>query len=186
MSTDPATQNKDHVFENYPAGIIVLANLASFSIYALGAMIMAKLGTVALFLYLGLCLGLEVNVLAGSCVNCYYYGKACFSGKGIISSWFFKPGNSETFSRKEVSWLNILPDMLIVLIPAGIGAFLLIQQFQWQVLVLMAGLLVMGVPVTGMIRGSLACCYCRQRILGCPAEKLFQKKGGRSRHPQSS
>ncbi|MGC9363291.1 MAG: hypothetical protein ACP5FZ_01840 [Fidelibacterota bacterium] len=26
------------------------------------------------------------------------------------------------------------------------------------------------------VRGSLICKYCRQRALGCPAEKLFEKK----------
>jgi hypothetical protein len=27
-----------------------------------------------------------------------------------------------------------------------------------------------------MIRGSIACKYCKQRELGCPAEQMFAKK----------
>jgi hypothetical protein len=28
----------------------------------------------------------------------------------------------------------------------------------------------------GLVRGSLACKYCKQREIGCPAEQLFNKK----------
>jgi len=42
----------------------------------------------------------------------------------------------------------MIPDMLILLTSAG----------------------------NSYIRGSLACKYCQQRELGCPAEKLFNKE----------
>ncbi|MFH1684097.1 MAG: hypothetical protein ABIA67_04360 [Candidatus Margulisiibacteriota bacterium] len=35
---------------------------------------------------------------------------------------------------------------------------------------------ILGVPVVGYLRGSLACKFCKQRELGCPAEQLFSKK----------
>ena len=43
------------------------------------------------------------------------------------------------------------------------------------VLVLVAVLLILGFPGTAFVRGQLACRFCRQRELGCPAEQLFDR-----------
>jgi hypothetical protein len=166
------------VYDNYPAWMIVLSAGLSISIYALGIAVVAGMGWWILTPYLLFLVYLEVNQLARGCVHCAYYGRACFSGKGLVASWFFKRGDPSRFANREFSWLSLLPDMLVVLIPLGLGLFLSVRQFDWIRLVLMAGLVILAFPGNGLVRGRLACCHCRQRELGCPAERLFQRRDG--------
>jgi hypothetical protein len=168
-------------FENYPAWTIVLSIGLSVSIYALGSAIVVRLGWGFLAAYLLLLVYLEVKQLATGCVHCVYYGRACFSGKGVVAAWLFKRGDPSRFASREVSWLSLLPDMLVVLIPVGIGLFLSMRRFDSVLLSLMVGLLLLAFPGNGFVRGKLACCHCRQRELGCPAEKLFQGRNARAR-----
>ena len=48
-------------------------------------------------------------------------------------------------------------------------------HFSWVLLLAIGALVLLGSVGTGFIRGQLACKYCRQRELGCPAEQLFNK-----------
>ncbi len=162
------------VFDSYPAGVVLAANGLSLGIYALGGALIAKLGWGFLAAYLVCLAFLELRQLARGCVHCAYYGKACFSGKGLLASWLFKRGDPAEFARHEATWLMLLPDMLVVLIPLGTGIVLSVRRFDWLLLALMAGLVFLAFPGNGLVRGKLACCHCRQRQLGCPAEKLFQ------------
>ena len=65
--------------------------------------------------------------------------------------------------------------MLVLLIPLGVGLYLMIQMFDAPLLLLMIILVVLAFPGNGFVRSNLACLHCRQRELGCPAEKLFRK-----------
>jgi hypothetical protein len=165
-------------FDSYPAWMILISVGLSLSIYALGSTIMARLGWqfVAVYILVPACL--EVKQLAKGCVHCAYYGKACFAGKGVVAAWLFKRGDASRFASREMTWLGLLPDMLVTLIPLGVGLFLLIRGFDWIVLLLMVGLVTLTLPGNGLVRGKLACCHCRQRELGCPAEKLFRGREG--------
>lgn len=79
-------------YENYPLGTVVVANLLNYSIWIIGFYILSGFGILISLLFLAYCLILEFRVLTKSCVNCYYYGKICFSGKGIICSALFEKG----------------------------------------------------------------------------------------------
>jgi len=166
------------VFESYPAWMIILSVGLSLSIYALGSVIMARLGWELLTVYLLCLVYFEVNLLARSCVHCAYYGRACFSGKGVIAARLFERGDPSTFAKREVTWLALLPDLLLTLVPLGAGLFLLARGFDWILLLLMIVLVILAFPGNGFVRSQLACCHCRQRELGCPAEKLFQGRQG--------
>jgi hypothetical protein len=163
------------VFDRYPARVVALANGLSLAIYAIGSAIMTRLGWVALAVYLPYILTLEARQLATGCVRCFYYGRACFSGKGLMASWLFKRGDPTRFAR-ETTWLSLLPDMLVVLVPFGAGLVLAIHHFDWVLLALMVALVALAFPGNGYVRGKHACCHCRQRELGCPAEQLFRPK----------
>ncbi len=176
-------QVKKQIFENYPAGMVLAANLLSAIIYSLGAAIISQISLWAILLYLAFGLFLEFKLMATGCVGCHYFGRLCFSGKGVVSSWFFKPGDPNKFTAREISWLTLLPDMLVVFIPAAIGIFFMLREFKWSMLILVVGLLIAAFPGQGFIRGALACCHCQQRRLGCPAEKLFQKSQGQTHNP---
>ena len=165
----------EKTFENYPKKIVAASNLLSLAMYAIGAYLMLGFGILAVALYLLLCLYLELRVLS-HCRDCYYYGKACFSGKGKLCSKLLKRGDPKRFSAMKLTMRDLIPDFSVVIIPAVCGALLLIRSFDWLILGLVILIVLLGTAGTGMVRGSLACKHCRQRELGCPACELFGKK----------
>ncbi|MFA5794478.1 MAG: hypothetical protein WC980_05355 [Candidatus Brocadiia bacterium] len=164
-------------YDNYPFWMIALANLVSLATYFIGAFILYRLGIGWVAVYLAYIVGLEVRLLKGHCVDCWYYGKYCAFGKGKLSSWFFKPGKPERFNCKQITWKDIVPDFLVGIIPIIAGIVILIKGFDWLLLgmiILLALLISLG---SALVRGQMACKHCRQRELGCPAQRLFDKSG---------
>lgn len=160
-------------YENFPLWVVFLSNLVPLSIYIIGAYILAGLGILFSALYLLYCLFLEIRLLKEGCVNCYYYGKLCGFGKGKISSFLFKKGNPTKFYKREISWSDMLPDFMVYIFPIIGGIILLLRDFNWITLILIVIIVILSTGGTAFIRGSFACKYCKQRELGCPAERLF-------------
>ena len=169
-------EEKIECYENYPLWIVFISNLVSIAIYLIGAYIIYQIGLIWLILYLIFILILEFLLIQGHCVDCYYYGKTCSFGKGRISGLFFKKGDGKKFCNNKMTWKEMLPDMLVSLIPVIIGIILLIRKFNWILLSLIIILLILTFAGNGFVRSKLACKYCKQRKLGCPAEQLFNKK----------
>lgn len=167
---------KEPCFENYPFWIIFISNLLSIGIYIIGGILIYQIGLIWLILYLVYIGILEFRLIKGHCVDCYYYGKFCAFGKGKISSMFFKKGNINKFCKMNITWKNILPDFLVSLIPAIIGIIIMIKDFNWYIFILVILLLILAFMGNGFVRSNLACKYCKQRKIGCPAQKLFDKK----------
>jgi hypothetical protein len=119
---------------------------------------------------------MEIRVLIMSCRDCFYYGKLCAFGRGKICSLLFKKGSPERFKMKKITWINLVPDFLVSIIPLVIGGFYLVRSFTWLRLSLVVVLVIMAFPVTGFVRGSISCKLCRQKVMGCPAVQLFTKK----------
>ena len=167
--------NQPQTYENYPCWIIIASNFVSIVIYLLGAIIISQIGLICLGLYFLYILWFEIRLMKHSCVNCYYYGKYCAFGKGKLSSYFFKKGNPQSFLNRKITWKDIVPDFLISLIPVIAGIILLILDFSWILLILIVILFILTSAGNGFIRSSLACKYCQQKKIGCPAEQLFNK-----------
>lgn len=162
-------------YDNYPAWIVISSNLLSITIYGLGFLIMLRLSWIAALLYLAYIFAFEYRLLNKNCVNCYYWGKYCGFGKGKLSSVFFKKGDISKFCSKEFAWKDMIPDILITLIPFITGIVLLIQKFNVILLLIIITLLVLSTAVTGFVRTSLTCKFCKQKDIGCLADKLFNK-----------
>lgn len=160
-------------YENFPVRIVILSNLVTVLLYAAGLIIMIRLGWIAALLYLVLVLSLEYRLIAKHCVKCYYWGKTCGFGQGRLSSLFFKKGDPEKFCENNFSWKDMVPDLLISLIPLITGIVLLIIRFDMIILSGIILLIALTTAGNAFIRGNYACKYCKQRELGCPAEKLF-------------
>ncbi|MHC4534112.1 MAG: hypothetical protein ACYS6K_09180 [Planctomycetota bacterium] len=165
----------DKAYENFPIWIPLLAWVLTLSIYTLGAYIFSELDFFFTVLYLMFCLWIELKILKGSCVNCYYYGKTCGLGRGKLCAMLFKKGNPESFIEKEIAWKDLIPDFLVMIFPLIGGIIILIRDFTWLILVLMVILIMLSMGGNAFLRGSLACKYCKQKELGCPAEQLFNK-----------
>jgi hypothetical protein len=167
---------KPAAYDNFPIQIPVLANSFSLLIYFLGASILSGFNLWVAILYLAYCLVMETNIMRRSCIHCYYYDKICGLGKGKLCAKFFKKGQPEKFSKKDVNLLKLIPDFLVFIIPLVGGVILLIRSFNWGLLGLMALLFVLTFFGNALIRGQLVCKFCKQRLLNCPADKFFNKK----------
>jgi hypothetical protein len=129
-------------FENYSLRYVIVSNLLSFSIYAVGAFIIYHIGLVWLTGYVLFVLVLEIQLMRGHCVDCYYYGKTCAFGKGRLSCIFFKQGKSEHFFKRQITWMDILPDFLVFYYPSRHRSshitpklqLVSINSFQYQIL----------------------------------------------------
>lgn len=163
-------------YENFPFSMALLALLVNVSIYALGVAILSGLGISMAALYLLYCIGMEIHVMKMSCVDCYYYGKWCAFGRGKAAPLFFKQGDPTRFTSKCISWKELLPDMLVVLFPLVGGSALLIQSFSWSMAMMVVALLALSFGGNYFVRSRIACAYCKQRELGCPAEQFFGKQ----------
>jgi hypothetical protein len=166
-------------FEKYPARMVAVSVLVTISIYALGAMILSGMGPVGAAAYLIYCAAYEIWVMRHSCVNCYYYGKLCGLGRGKISPYFFPKGDPETFVRLKITWRTLIPDLLVLFIPLLVGTIILIQRFSLQFAAVMVLFLVLSLGGNAFVRNQIACKYCKQREIGCPAEQFF---GGERTH----
>lgn len=172
-------------YDNYPLWIIFLSNLVSILIYGSGFLIIFKLNWIISILYLAYILILEFRLIRNHCTICFYWGKTCGFGKGKISSWFFKKGDNSKFCSNQMSWKDMIPDLLVSLIPLIIGIVLLIIKFELFLLLALLFLVFLTTIGNGSIRGKLTCIFCKQKDLGCPADKLFNKKNNKLKHQQN-
>jgi hypothetical protein len=164
-------------YENFPVWAPLLSFALTLSMYFLGAYIFSRIDFFYTVLYLMYCLWVEIRILKYSCVNCYYYGKTCGLGRGKICALFYKKGNPEEFAKKQIAWKDLIPDFMVMIFPLVGGIIVLIIGFSWLVSALMVILVVLSMGGNALIRGSLACKYCKQKELtGCPAEQLFNKQ----------
>ena len=162
-------------YDNFPYRFIFISNLFQYIIYLIGAYIIYLFGIIWLIPYFLYIIILEIRLIKKSCVNCYYYGKLCAFGKGKVSSLFFKKGNPKKFVEHQIRWIDIIPDFLVFIIPMLLGIYLILTKFNFIMLALTVLLFLFGSVGNGIIRGSIACKYCKQKEIGCPAEKLFSK-----------
>jgi hypothetical protein len=143
--------------------------------YLIGAVILYQTGIIWLVLYVLFILLLELRLVKEHCVDCYYYGKTCAFGKGRLSCMFFPKGTPEHFSRRQITSKDLIPDFLVFFIPLVIGLALLITGFSWILLFLVIALFILGFAGNAVVRGQIACRYCKQKEIGCPAQRLFER-----------
>jgi hypothetical protein len=166
---------KTKTYENFPLWMIAIYDTVSFGIYILGLYIMFKFGAILGWLYFFFCLCCEIRIMRTGCIHCYYYGKWCGAGRSKLAALLFKKGDPRKFLEKEITWKALIPDMLISLIPFVMGIYLLFTGFNWYILLAVILLFLLTTQGNAFVHGNIVCKYCKQRKLGCPAEKLFTK-----------
>jgi hypothetical protein len=166
---------KTETYENFPGWIVFMSNAVSGLISISGLLIISRLGWLAAGVWLLVILAFEYRLLSRHCTNCYYWGKTCGFGKGKLSSLLFRKGDTSAFCARPMTWKDLLPDLLLSLIPVVTGIVLLIIEFDFLILSALILIVLLTTSGNGYIRGNLTCRYCRQRELGCPAIELFNK-----------
>ena len=166
--------NTPATYEKFPLRTVLISNLAALLIYGLGFAILIRTGLYFALIYLLYVLLLELRLIKNHCTGCYYHGRICGFGKGRISAWFFKKKNPAEFCNKSFTWKDMIPDILISLVPLVTGIVLLILKFDIIVLSEMLIIVFLTTSGNGYVRGKLTCRFCKQRELGCPAAALFK------------
>jgi hypothetical protein len=164
------------IHESYPPETVILSNIVSLIIYASGCIIMFQSGWLVAALYLLYVALFEFRLIHYHCTNCYYYGKTCGFGKGRLSAVFFKKGDPSKFCTRSLTWKDMIPDLLISLIPLLTGIIYLMLNFSLLLFFTVIILLLFSTMGSGYIRSQKICNHCKQRELGCPADALFNKK----------
>lgn len=162
-------------YENYPAWIVFVSNVISLSTYVIGGFLMYQIGFFWLVAYILYVFILEIRLISRHCIHCYYFGKTCAFGKGRVSSLFFNKGRGMDFMQHHMTWKDIVPDFLVSVVPIIAGIVTLIMHFSWITLLCVILLFILGFFGSAFVRTRLACKFCKQRELGCPAEQLFKK-----------
>jgi hypothetical protein len=164
------------IFDRFPTWMALIGLSVSASIYLLGGLILSHFGILAGIGYLAFCAFVELAVLRGSCAHCFYYGKVCGLGKGRLCSLMVKRGDPHRFTEREVTFRDVIPEMLVPILPLVGGLIVLLRRFDWVDLAAILLILLLASFGNGFVRGALACRYCAQRELGCPAQKLFNQQ----------
>jgi hypothetical protein len=162
-------------YENYPVRIVVVSVLSSLILYSMGFLIINRLGLIFSASYLVFILTLEYKLLRYHCTGCYYWGKTCGFGRGRLSSILFKKGDPTKFCNNNFTWKDMIPDLLVSLLPLITGIVLLIIRFDLFLLLAVVVIVFLTTAGNGFIRGSLTCRHCVQAASGCPAYELFNK-----------
>ncbi len=163
-------------YEHFPLHTVILSNLVSLFIYGFGFFILSQITIIIAFMYLIFVLFMERRLIRHHCINCYYWSKYCGFGKGKISALLFKKGDNSLFCAKPMTWKDMLPELLISFLPVFAGIVLLIINFDVFLLISVIFVLILSTAGNGIIRSTMTCNYCKQQQLGCPADKLFNKK----------
>jgi hypothetical protein len=170
----------DPLFETYPWRLVIVCNAVGLAVYAIGIYVTARLGLAWVAVYASYCVAMELRLLAGSCRRCYYYGKRCGFGKGGLCARIYRRAAEPNLSEKQVAWRDIVPDLLVPLAPLAACVVLLARRFEWPIVLCIVALVFLSSAGNGYVRGQVACKRCKQRELGCPAERMFNKTGSTS------
>ena len=163
-------------YEKYPWSTVLTALVVNLINYAVGFYLLYLIDPLFAGFWIIYLLALEFSVLKEGCCCCYYYGKRCYSGRGLLAPFLVKRENPRKFCTRKVTWKNLLPHVLVNLIPLITGIYLLIKEFDYFILGLALVPILMWFLVSPLLFGKLACPHCKQGRICCPANEFFGKK----------
>lgn len=137
--------------------------------YTLGAFILYLVNVYWMIGYFVLVLASLFTGMEYRCRFCYYYGKRCASGMGILVAVIFEKGASEEFKNNKNLILPAIFDFANLFLPIVMGVILIITKFSNLVLALFIFYLAVVLFPGFFLRKNLYCKNCKQGELGCPA-----------------
>ena len=150
--------------ESYPVRDVILCNAVMATLIAAGTVACWLLSPVLAGLYLAFSVLMVFVVLRRLvCTRCYYYGKRCGAGWGLLASALFTRGRMEQFN--ESAGIRLAPAVygLVMLIPLISLAVLLMRESTTSLLVLLAVILAIGFYSSGPGR-KRSCVACKMRL----------------------
>jgi hypothetical protein len=165
-------------YECYPLRFIAVSLGIALLSYAIGAAIYYSLEPVLALGYLLLCL-LSINAgLVYRCRFCYYYGKRCPSGLGVLSKMLFKKADPRGFAKPGNLIPSAVMDFGIMLLAVLGGVVLCVVKFSPLAVALLAAYILVAVVLSFTVK-KVFCTHCEQGKLGCPAYEGMRGKSAR-------
>ena len=159
-----SVQLYDAGLEEYPLRDVILSNIAFAALLAAGTivcwLVSPAFGVAYLVVFAALTYGLLRRL---TCTRCYYHGKRCGSGWGLLSAMCFGRRPLEEFNESPGVKLAPLVYGLMMLVPLIALAVLIAQHATTTLLVLLAFLLAMVFYSSGPGRRR-ACSVCKMRL----------------------
>ena len=159
-----SVQLYDAGLEEYPLRDVILSNIAFAALLAAGTivcwLVSPAFGVAYLVVFAALTYGLLRRL---TCTRCYYHGKRCGSGWGLLSAMCFSRRRMEEFNESPGVKLAPLVYGLMMLVPLIALAALIVQHATTTLLVLLAFLLAMAFYSSGPGRRR-SCSVCKMRL----------------------
>jgi len=154
----------DEGLEQYPLRHVVLGNVVFASVLAAGTLacwlVTPAFGVAYLVVSAILVYGLLRWLV---CSRCYYHGKRCGSGWGLLSAAWFTRRPLEEFNENPGLKLAPLVYGLTILVPLGALAVLMLDRATTTLVILLGFLLAMAFYSSGPGRRK-ACAVCKMRL----------------------
>ncbi len=151
--------------EQGPLGQVILGNALMVLLLGIGTtacwLVSPAFGIAYLIISTGSVYGLLRRLV---CTRCYYYGKRCGAGWGLLASWFFSRRPLDEFSDNPGVRLAPLVYGGITLVPLVVSVGLLIRGATTALVILPALLLALGFYSSGPGRRR-ACSACKMRLV---------------------
>ncbi len=149
--------------------------LITFFSYFIGTLVIYSFNSISGICYGILCILTIIVSLKLRCSYCFYYGKKCGFGFGILSKIFFSQGEFKEFNNSK----NVIPVLIISMctsiIPVIVGIVLLIVNFSvFHLIYFILYILVAFLP--NFFMRNKVCERCEQGKLGCPAYDKISKQ----------
>jgi 4-hydroxybenzoate polyprenyltransferase len=160
-----SVQLYDPGLEEYPLRGVILNNIVFASVLVAGTIACWLISPVFGIAYLVTFAVLVYGVMRRlTCTRCYYYGKRCGSGWGLLAARCFKRGNIEEFNQGAGVKIAPLVYGLMILVPLVALAVLAFQNVTTTLVVLVAFLLGMSFYSSGPGRRRV-CSVCKMRTV---------------------
>jgi len=133
--------------EYYSRKIICTNLLITFLSYFIGTLVIYSFNSIAGICYGIICILTIIVSLKLRCSYCFYYGKKCGFGFGVLSKILFSQGESKEFNNSK----NVIPVLIfslcVSIIPVIVGIVLLIVNFSvFHLIYLILYILVAFIP----------------------------------------
>jgi len=150
--------------ESYPVRDAILCNAVMAALIAAGTIACWLLSPVLGGLYVTFSVLMVYVVLRRLvCTRCYYYGKRCGAGWGLLASKWFARGSMEEFNENAGTRIAPMVYGLVTLVPIIAITLLLVRGATTLHVVLLAVVLAIGFYSSGPGRKT-SCSRCKMRL----------------------
>ena len=172
---------EDEYYECYPSRIVITSILQAFASYAMGVVVLYLLGPSFALIFLVLVVLSLIMSAYTRCRFCYYFGKRCSFGLGLMAGSMMKKGSEGDFCEKRNVYPTAAVGFFITLLPIIVLAYLMVTDFTFTLGAMAAAYVLVALAPGFYLRPRVFCRHCRQGEIGCPAYNRMRSQGTESR-----